>query len=486
MTKMKFHLFGLILLCVITSCNKEVTPEPELVIIPPTGFIYIDSYPSGAKIYYDGRVSGKYTPDSISFLEERSYMITLKMPHYRDTSFQVDAADSLHNRLFIDYSKNVRMLGKIKCISDADSAVIYFNDSLTGHVTPYIIDSLLPGEYKIKYTKFSHRADSTYPFVESNQVTDAFIDLKDTTYWVDYTTATSALPDNYLLDLAIDQYDNLWIATRDYGLAKFNGINWDIFDLSNSGIISDNILSLEFDQGGRLWVGTYDGISIYNGSSWINYDSSNSDLPYNQVISLAADYNNGMWIGTFRGLAYFNNNNWNVYTASDSTVPGNWILSLAVDLNNEVWIGMNQNGMSRFDGTNWTAYIDSTGMPRGNSISAINVSDDNLKWIAHLPTQWEIGGLTTFNGSFWDVGFTALPSNNIKDIFIDKDNRKWISTAGGLVQFTVASNMVNYRTVNSEITNDNIISVVEDSKGDIWVATYGGGLNKFKFSTLLY
>ena len=46
--------------------------------------------------------------------------------------------------------------------------------------------------------------------------------------------------------------------------------------------------------------------------------------------------------------------------------------------------------------------------------------------------------------------------------------------------------MVNYRTVNSEITNDNIISVVEDSKGDIWVATYGGGLNKFKFSTLLY
>jgi len=50
-----------------------------------------------------------------------------------------------------------------------------------------------------------------------------------------FNTENSEIPDNVVLDVAIDKYGNKWMATSG-GLAKFDGKNWSVFDTTNSDI----------------------------------------------------------------------------------------------------------------------------------------------------------------------------------------------------------------------------------------------------------
>ena len=75
--KISFILFVALFLVTFISCDQEVStspPEPE----PPQGFIYVKSKPTSFKIYLDGRFTGRFTPDSIPFVEETIHDVTLK------------------------------------------------------------------------------------------------------------------------------------------------------------------------------------------------------------------------------------------------------------------------------------------------------------------------------------------------------------------------------------------------------------------------
>jgi ligand-binding sensor domain-containing protein len=50
------------------------------------------------------------------------------------------------------------------------------------------------------------------------------------------THSNSGLPDNYVYAIAIDGQGNKWIGTNGGGLAKFDGVNWTVYNTSNSGV----------------------------------------------------------------------------------------------------------------------------------------------------------------------------------------------------------------------------------------------------------
>lgn len=67
------------------------------------------------------------------------------------------------------------------------------------------------------------------------------------------------------------------------------------------------------------------------------------------------------------------------------------------------------------------------------------------------------------------------------DILQDKDGFVWIATMNGLWRYDGGSfkNYVKNEADLSSITNNHISCLYEDSKGDLWVGTYGGGLLKY-------
>lgn len=237
---------------------------------------------------------------------------------------------------------------------------------------------------------------------------------------------------NAFYELAIDANDTKWIGSKIGGLIKFDGADWQVFNIDNSGIPDNYAWSLVLDEVDNQWIGTKKGgAAKFDGSRWSVFDQSNSGLPDNDVWSIAIDGYGTKWIGTARGLAKFDGKNWTVYQMSNSSLPHNTVSALGVDNKNNVWIGTNGGGLAKFDGANWSVYHQVNSALPSNDITRLAFEySNNAIWIGTMNA-----GLAKFDGLSWKVFNTSnssLPQNNIKDILIDDQGNKWIGTELGL------------------------------------------------------
>ncbi len=207
------------LMVISYSCDKEVSTSPPIDPVP-LGFLYVNSEPAGAKIYENGLNTGLVTPDSLPWLELKPYDITLKMNLFRDTTFRVEIAEFEKKKIFIEYLANPKMLGEINCDTNPEGAVIIFEDTLTQFLTPHRFKKMPPGEYQVSYQLANHREKTIRVTVSSNKVSDAVTALRDTSLWVDYSTSTSILPDNYIYSVAVSSDNTKWIGTNGSGLVS--------------------------------------------------------------------------------------------------------------------------------------------------------------------------------------------------------------------------------------------------------------------------
>lgn len=75
-------------------------------------------------------------------------------------------------------------------------------------------------------------------------------------YRFDHWTTDSGLPQNSVYDMVQTRDGYLWLATVD-GLARFDGVRFQVFSRSNStGIVNNRFISLFEDLNGDLWAGT--------------------------------------------------------------------------------------------------------------------------------------------------------------------------------------------------------------------------------------
>jgi len=109
------------------------------------------------------------------------------------------------------------------------------------------------------------------------------------------------LPNNKVTTIAIDDFGNKWIGT-DNGLAKYDDLNWTVYNKSNSGLPTNNIRCIAIDKKGAKWIGNFYGLVKYDDSVWTVF---NSNLLSNKILSIAVDRHNNKWIGTDKGLMVY-------------------------------------------------------------------------------------------------------------------------------------------------------------------------------------
>jgi ligand-binding sensor domain-containing protein len=57
------------------------------------------------------------------------------------------------------------------------------------------------------------------------------------------------------------------------GLAKFDGVNWTVYNTSNSGLPDNDVTAIAIDGGGNKWIGTYGGgLAKFDGVNWTVYN----------------------------------------------------------------------------------------------------------------------------------------------------------------------------------------------------------------------
>lgn len=474
---MKRLLFISLLLIFIVGCEKDVYVTPPLNP-PENGYAFITSIPQGATIFLNGKNTGKVTPDSLVFIEYGSSVIKLRKEGFYDSSFTVEFAKDVKNYINIDFTKNPRMKGSISFTSNPSGAAIFLNDSSISKVTPYTLTGIIPGEYNVKYKKLGYRDGTAKVKVSSGTNVSTYIMLQDTTKWVDFKVINSGITSDFVTALEIDDNNKIWIGTDGNGLSVFNGINWINYNKTNTILTSDKITVIKKDNLGNIWIGTESGLAKYYNGAWEIFTTLNSNIPNNYITSIAI-YSNEVWIGTKSGLVKYSNNTFDVFNTNNSGLPDNWITALGFGFNNKLYIGTYYNGIVEKDGNNYTILAKPNFVMPGNSITAINYNRSDKLWVGHLPTSSDVGGLSYYNGTKF-TAVTGLSVNKINYIFTDNKNLTWVSTDDGIVTIDQSLLKTFILVQNSGLTNNFVRTILQDKNGAVWIATYGGGICKFK------
>jgi len=191
------------------------------------------------------------------------------------------------------------------------------------------------------------------------------------------------------------------------GFLDLDPEKWIYFGSKNGLVKSDGISSIDFDDFGRVWIGT-NGHGVY-----------------------VLDYNNTLTDSTDDAVFWDRSIN-------DALISQK-ITSIAKDNDGIIWIGT-QAGIHSFDGVNTFRHFGESG-PISDAINQVVVDEFNNKWIATA------GGLSILRGGFspfetdaW-IDYTTensgLLSNSVNGIYIDKKNSEaLVATESGLSIFS--------------------------------------------------
>ncbi len=475
-TRRKYYYTILILSILIVLnvfCNKAISTDPEDETVYH-GRIFINSIPSGANIILNGKDTGKLTPDTLKWLKEEHYNIILRMSGFRDSSFQVYAIENQVTSLSIDFTKNPLMYGNIICSSDPESSEIYLNGIYTGKVTPDTIKKLFPGNYIIRFSKVGYRSDSIEIRVTSNNASNAYLKLTDTTLWVIFNKSNSPLTTNYINCIAIDKQNKKCIGTDGGGLYLFDDNEWINYTSGNSGLPDDKITAILPAENG-LWIGTKSyGLVYFVGNEWANYNSSNSFLTGDFITALALDDSENIWIGTYnKGLFKFKNNVWENFNTNNSGLKSDFITSLYSDEGGSLWIGTNNKGIFIYENNSWKEL---------NKIFPnlpLNISSiSNCENVMYVGSNT---GLYKYENDIW-ASVQPVFSNLITTLAVDAKNNLWVGSKDLGVSLIEGIFIFRdkYSRMNSQLPYNYVTSTAVDKNNNKWFCTYGEGIAKFK------
>jgi len=146
--------------------------------------------------------------------------------------------------------------------------------------------------------------------------------------WVVYNTTNSDIPGNHVVGIDFDNIGNIWLALYGEGIAKFDGTSWVNYNSQNSDLPIDDV-SCIMCENGNVWVGTGDpededfmaegsGLVKINGTNWEIFNISNSGLDSNKITCLANEDDGKIWIGTRGGVSVYDPN---YNSIEDLTIP---------------------------------------------------------------------------------------------------------------------------------------------------------------------
>lgn len=379
-----------------------------------------------------------------------------------------------------------------------------------------------------------------YPVLPSNQMVSVYIDrygeawiesLADgVTHYdpfsgsirhyrmkVDKTNPNVLLPSFVIFE---DINDILWIYPRGGGFSRYNRVERRLEYFFNEPGSADRrfpnlIHSALSDNQGNLWMCTItrgiEKISFFPSQFRVispkQVAASHSE---NEVRAIFEDSNRYLWVATRDGLVYLFDPEQNMvgYLRENGTFSSGEAFNALVyvitqDRKGKIWMGSKGSGLFRLEPTGISSpcCYKITGF-RHDDDDPWSLSHDNVYSIYEDP-----GGriwVGTFNGGLNYISeengrirfinaFNSLknfPYSNHKRVrFITSDlnNRIWVGTTSGLVLFDRTFTdpaQVQFLTcffdpkVETSLANNDVHYVYCSPAGEIYVATFGGGLNR--------
>jgi serine phosphatase RsbU (regulator of sigma subunit)/ligand-binding sensor domain-containing protein len=319
-----------------------------------------------------------------------------------------------------------------------------------------------------------------------------------------YDTSNTPLKGTRIQTVFEDSDGNIWFATQGNGACRYDK-NTDAFfvyvnEEDNAKSISGdafNWSSYNFaeDRHGAVWIGSAKGLNRYDKTTdtFIRYKhepGKSGTLSNDDVRAVMEDKSGTLWVGTSDGLNKYDSATDTFTAYKDEDYKTTTIYALYEDSRGTLWVGTNYNGLASFDkAAGQFTYYSHTADPEFNVVNSISEYKDSL-WLSH----WlDIPGLSVFNldtrtfaNYNKDTRGFGLEDNGTMGTLVDKLGRLWVVSLSVIhIYDPVALKFEYFGAPSNKPENSikNVLNMLEDKNGNIWLGTYGHGISKYEPET---
>lgn len=364
--------------------------------------------------------------------------------------------------------------------------------------------------YDLKKQEFAFPAVKLITYLKSYYEIHGFLEQKDGTIWIKgmqvfarfnertkkfdfvnngYISERSIVYD-HVKDLIEDREKNIWVATSNNGLYRFNPAQ-HVFQ----NIIHEDRIHKQRGKGGLLsFINTKWGTILTSawGDGIFHYDKNMKEIPlplkgidvnlnYSLWSMFASTDSNTLWLSAQPGFIKVNQDAHTARYYNPSVLQNRTVRQIAEDRHGNLWLGIQRIGLFKWNAATGkkdysTGFKHFSNLPASH-VNKITIDSRGLVWVAFAvngvyvfdPATDKIIYHFSLNGS----GPFKLPQDGVSSVMEYDDSTMLITTSSQLLLFNRKTN-TSRLVGNSETISGYIASIEKDRNGFVWLASTSG------------
>ncbi len=314
------------------------------------------------------------------------------------------------------------------------------------------------------------------------------------------------LAQSQVRDIAQDHHGYLWFATMG-GLSRFDGTRYTNFSTEH-GLIDNQVNCIFSASDKHLWFGCAGGISVFSGTIFTSFplpEAISSFMVSDIVETDSGDFliaTNGAGLllfspasGAYHPVSAFPDTEMirkilktpkgdfligsrsGLYKLSGTDFKSDRqvlldkvsVSDIVLSSNNNIWLSTFGEGIFLLNESGILNITEQQGL-QNNFVREIAVDSSGYLWVASRSGLNKVtpDGQPTFNTNI------GLNYDNIKTLFIDREENLWIGTDGkGVFRFT-GENFVTY-SKSDGLISDIVMAIHRNADGSMWLGSYDNG-----------
>jgi PAS domain S-box-containing protein len=260
-----------------------------------------------------------------------------------------------------------------------------------------------------------------------------------------------------------------WFSTYGNGLCQID--HGRFFTLTTEeGLNDNNIICMEEDREGNIWLGTPRGLCRFSGGRFITFSTENG-LNDNRLLSTYTDHMNRVWFGIINGGVNYISGNTVHTPAAAASLARTTIWSITQDQNFNYWFGTSSG--PALMSSDMKEVVFPFEILKNKIIYTVLSHQNGTIWFGtdRGIYVYDNNKLTLINR------LNGLVNDNIRYLFQDRQGLVWIGTLQGLY-FMHGQKAVSLNDL-LKIKKTPVTSIIQDNEDNIIFSTFDFGITIF-------